>query len=128
MAWKVLFCTPTRVKPHPAYIEALEKSIPLVTGAGYAECYTFESGNPYISAARATMLKKGLDAKCDMFVFLDDDLSWAPGDLLKLVQTPGDVVAGSDPHVELEMVPHPVFILASSDCGDSPFNWVKVRC
>lgn len=95
MAWKVLFCTPTRVKPHPAYVEALKNSIPLITGAGYAECYTFESGNPYISAARATMLKKGLDAKCDMFVFLDDDLSWAPGDLLKLVETPGDVVAGT---------------------------------
>lgn len=92
---KVLFCTPSRKKAHPAYFEAMEKSIPLIIGAGFDECYCFETGNPYISGPRANMLKRGLDAKCDIFVFLDDDLSWEPEALLKLVQTPGDVVGGT---------------------------------
>jgi hypothetical protein len=36
-----------------------------------------------------------LDAKADVIVFIDHDLSWRPNDLLKLVETEGDVVAGT---------------------------------
>ena len=54
-----------------------------------------EVGSPYISAARATMLRKALDAKADVIVFIDHDLSWRPGDLLKLIETTGDVVGGT---------------------------------
>ena len=53
-----------------------------------------EVGCPYISAARATMLRKALDVKADMIVFIDHDLSWRAEDLLKLLETEGDVVAG----------------------------------
>lgn len=41
------------------------------------------------------MLRSALDAKADVIVFLDYDVSWAPGDLLKLIETEGDVVAGT---------------------------------
>ena len=40
------------------------------------------------------MLRKALDAKADVIVFIDYDLSWDPEDLLKLLETEGDVVAG----------------------------------
>lgn len=30
------------------------------------------------------MLRKALDAQADVIVFIDHDVSWAPGDLLKL--------------------------------------------
>lgn len=53
-----------------------------------------EIGNPYISAARSYMLRKALDVKADMIVFIDHDLSWKPQDLLRLIETDGDVVAG----------------------------------
>lgn len=56
---------------------------------------SLEQGNPYISAARATMLRKALDGKADVIVFLDYDLSFRPEDLLTLINTPGDVVAGT---------------------------------
>ena len=41
------------------------------------------------------MLRKALDAKADVIVFLDHDLSWEPKDLLKLIETEGDVVSGT---------------------------------
>ena len=41
------------------------------------------------------MLRKAMDAKADVVVFLDHDVSWDPPDLLKLIQTEGDVVAGT---------------------------------
>lgn len=54
-----------------------------------------EVGCPYVSGARATMLRKALDAKADVVVFIDHDLSWKPQDLLTLIETEGDVIAGT---------------------------------
>lgn len=90
----VAFCTPTITRPFPAYLAAFEASLPALEAAGYQPKAVFETGNPYISAARATMLRKALDGGAEIVVFIDHDLSWEPGDLLTLVQTPGDVVAG----------------------------------
>lgn len=91
---KVVFCTPSLNGPLAPLIASMEQSIPLVTGAGWEEGMVLETGNPYISAARATMLRKALDAKADVIVFIDYDLSWDADDLLKLIETEGDVVAG----------------------------------
>jgi hypothetical protein len=92
---KVVFCTPTLSKPHPAFLEALKASIPLVIAAGWDEGAVWQIGCAYISAARAIMLRKALDAKADVIVFLDHDMSWDAPDLLRLIETEGDVVAGT---------------------------------
>lgn len=92
---KVVFCTPSLSGPTKPYIESMEASIPLITAAGYEEGYAQQIGCPYISAARANMLRAALDAKAHIIVFIDYDLSWDPGDLLKLIETEGDVVAGT---------------------------------
>ena len=92
---KVVFCVPSVHKPVPAFFDALEASVPLIVAAGYDEGLTFQTGCPYISGARASMLKQALNAKADIIVFLDDDVSWEPSALLKLIQTPGDVVGGT---------------------------------
>jgi hypothetical protein len=76
-------------------LDSLEASVPLIQAAGWVDAMVSEVGNPYISAARATMLRKALDAKSDVIVFIDHDLSWRPRDLLTLINTPGDVVAGT---------------------------------
>lgn len=95
MAKKVVFCLPTVKRPYDQCIEALEASIPLVIEAGWEESLAQEVGNPYISAARGEMTRKALDAKADVVVYIDHDLSWRPEDLLKLIETEGDVVAGT---------------------------------
>lgn len=92
---KVALCTPTMDRPYPAYLAALEASVPVLDEAGIEHSAVFEVGCPYISAARATMLSKALKWGADVIVFLDHDLSWRPEDLLRLITTPGDVVAGT---------------------------------
>jgi glycosyltransferase involved in cell wall biosynthesis len=92
---KAVFCVPSLKGPTAPFVEALEKSIGPVIGAGWDEGTVEERGCPYISHARATMLRKALDAKADVIVFLDYDLSWDEGELLKLIETPGDVIAGT---------------------------------
>lgn len=96
MPKKVVFCTPSLSGPTAPYIRSLEASIPLVTAAGWEEGYAQQIACPYISAARANMLRAALDAKADVIVFIDYDVSWDdPRDLLTLIDTEGDVVAGT---------------------------------
>lgn len=91
---KVVICTPTVTKPFPAYVGAMAASVPALEAAGIDHGLVFEIGCPYISGARATMLRKALDAGAEAIVFLDHDLSWRPQDLVALVQHPAEVAAG----------------------------------
>lgn len=93
-AGKVVFCVPSLAGPTKPFIEAMDKAVPLVVEAGWDAKIVEERANPYISAARSIMLRKALDTKPDVIVFLDYDLSFDPEDLRILVETPGDVVAG----------------------------------
>lgn len=92
---KVVFCTPCLSRPTNPYLAALEASLPLVEAAGWDHSAVFETSNPYISGARAKLLRKAMDTKPDAVVFLDYDLSWRPQDMVALLETAGDVVAGT---------------------------------
>jgi hypothetical protein len=86
---------PKMQDPHPQTVQALRDCLPLVEAAGFEHGFTFTSGNPYISGARAEITRKALDAKADMIVYLDYDVSWDPQDMVKLLTTEGDVVGGT---------------------------------
>jgi glycosyltransferase involved in cell wall biosynthesis len=92
---KVVFACPILKKPHDRMIKSLEASIPLIKAAGWDEGFIPEVDCPYISGARATMTRKALDAHADVIVYLDYDLEWDPQDLVTLLETEGDVVAGT---------------------------------
>lgn len=92
---KVVFCIPTLTRPYQQTLDALAASVPAIEQAGWLHELVYEIGCPYVSAARATMLRKALDAKATVIVFIDHDVSWDPRDLLALIETEGDVVAGT---------------------------------
>lgn len=106
---KVILCAPTIIKPYQVTLDSIEASVPLLDAAGWDHGIVFSIGCPYISSARATMLRKALDVLADVIVFIDHDVSWKPTDLLKLIETEGDVVAGTyrfkrDPEEYMGMV------------------------
>lgn len=90
---KVVFATATIKRPHDAYLDAMEASVPLL--GDYDHGAVYEVGCPYISSARATLLRKAMDAKADIVVFIDHDMSWSPEALPKLLGTDADVAAGT---------------------------------
>lgn len=90
----VVLCVPTLTRPYKQTLDAIAGSCDLLTSAGFEHQMVSEVGNPYISGARSAMLRKALDAKADIIVFIDHDLSWRPADLLRLVETEGEVIAG----------------------------------
>jgi len=92
---RVVFCIPTITRPFQVTLDSLAASVPLLEAAGWDHYLVNEIGCPYVSSARATMLRKALDAKADAIVFIDHDVSWKPEDLLALVKAEGDVVAGT---------------------------------
>ena len=92
---RVVICTPALVRPTDVYLKALEESVPLLDERGYDHSTVFELCCPYISHARATMLRKALDAKADVIVFIDYDLSWRPIDLIRLIEGECPVSAGT---------------------------------
>lgn len=92
---KVAFCIPTVTRPYQVCLDSLKESIPLIQAAGWEDVMVTEVGCPYISSARSIMLRKALDAKADVIVFIDHDLSWRPQDLLTLIEAEGDVVGGT---------------------------------
>ena len=92
---KVIFCVPFLDRPTEPLIEALEAAIPIIKDAGWDEGMAQERGNPYVSQARNIMLRRALDVGADVIVFLDYDLSFRPHDLLKLIETEGNVVGGT---------------------------------
>lgn len=91
---RVAFCYPTFERPTDAFLSALEGALPLLEGVVEHHATT-EIENPYISAARAGMLRRAMEWGADDFIFLDDDVSFRPQDLLALIQAEGDVVAGT---------------------------------
>lgn len=91
---KVVIATPTRDRPTDAYLAALEASVPALDAAGFEHMTSFRVGSPYISHSRSEMLRKAMNVPADVVVFIDDDLSWRPEDLVRLIETPGDVVSG----------------------------------
>jgi len=92
---RVCFCIPTITKPYQVMLDSLAASLPMIEEAGWEHAAVYEVGNPYISAARNTMLRKALDWKADVIVFIDHDLSWAPEDLLLLIESEPNCVAGT---------------------------------
>lgn len=91
---RVVLATPSLAGPTAPYSRALPPAAKYLKDAGYDVGYVQEIGCPYISCARATMLRKALDAKAEVVVFIDHDLSFDEDALLKLVRAEGDVVAG----------------------------------
>lgn len=75
-------------------IDSLERSLPLIEGAGWTHGLVQEIGNVYISGARANLVRKAMNGGADVIVFIDYDLSWSPQSLLKLIETKADVAAG----------------------------------
>lgn len=91
----VVICMPTTKRPYPQFLDALEVSVADLDAHGIRHKYVERVGSPYISCARAEMLRSALDAGADVIVFIDHDMSWDAEDLRILIQTEGDVVCGT---------------------------------
>lgn len=94
-ARKVILCIPTVTKPYQVTLDSIAASVPVLEAAGWDHGMVTCVGCPYISHARSKMLRQALDAGATDIVFIDHDLSWQPDALLRLLELPDEVVAGT---------------------------------
>lgn len=91
----VALCCPFLSRPTMPLLDSLEKAVPLLQERGWKDVFIQNQGSPYISHARATLLRRALDTGAEVIVFLDYDMSFEPKDLLALIESPDDVNAGT---------------------------------
>lgn len=93
---KVVFCVPVYPKePYPQTVAALNAEIPFLKESGWIAEVIYQYGLPYISASRSLLLHRALRKDATAIVFIDQDISWEPGDAVKLIETDGGMVAGT---------------------------------
>ena len=77
------------------FIDSLNSAGRLLKEHGYTPNKGAEFCDPYIQKARNCLVKQFLDSDNDIFFFVADDLEFKPEYVLKLIETPGDIVAGA---------------------------------
>ena len=95
---KVMLATTAYDSPDASYTFAIAKSREALTAAGIQSAYVLLSGNCHVDDARNSVLHTFLESDCTDLVFLDADVSWQAGDLVKLCQYDLDFVGGVYPY------------------------------
>lgn len=93
---------------------SLKAGVTLLKNKGYVIHAYSIMGDPYIAKVRSALANKFLKSNCDTFIFLADDLKYKPSDLLQLIETSGDVVAGAY-RIKTTKVKYPVTINRDKD-------------
>jgi hypothetical protein len=83
-------------------VDALLGESLLAFSQGHVLDVRFLPGCSAIHSARNAMVQDFLDSGCDRMVFIDADVKWTPGDLLKLAQMPHDLIGGAYRHKRAE--------------------------
>lgn len=73
------------------------KELPLLGEAGIKTSFADQRGNSMIAHARDMIVAQFMASEATDLVFVDDDITWEPGALLKLLRYPVDFVAGIYP-------------------------------
>lgn len=85
-AYRGLQCVP--------FLNSLEATVRLLAEWGVSSEFHMVTQSPYVQTARNTLVRQFLASRCDRLLFLDDDISWEAGDVLRLLNAPFDAVAG----------------------------------
>jgi len=75
-------------------IDSLRDTIQLLDKQGHSFILATRSGLCYVQLARNELLKEFLDSDCDSLFWLDDDVSWNPEDVLRMLNMEDEIVAG----------------------------------
>ena len=82
---------------HLATLRSLMTDLLILKDRGDSWTVHDECGNALIADARALIVAQFLASPCDTLIFVDSDVTWEAGALVRLVDHPVDMVAGIYP-------------------------------
>ncbi len=120
------------------YVESLFAGLGSLADAGHSATVRFLPGNCYIALARNQMVTQFLETDCTDLIFIDDDLSFEPEGLNKILSHDVDIVGGSYPMKTSEQGNYPVRLLCGVDgkptvknglleCDGIPTGFMRIR-
>lgn len=112
-------------KLEPQCLMSLLEGIKLLDAHGIGCSFALEAGNCHIDDARNGIVRTFLDSNCTDLVFIDADVGFDPGALVRLMQHDADVVAGVYPKKD-DDVSFPVKPLAG-DRWITPAGLIEVE-
>lgn len=95
---KVMLATTVYDRTDDGYTFAIASSREALHQRGIKSAYFLLQGNCHVDDARNEVVKEFLASDCTDLVFLDADVVWEPGDLLRLCTRDADVVGGVYPY------------------------------
>lgn len=87
----------------PVAAFALAASMRALTEAQIPHDLIILAGNCHVDDARNALVREFLKGDSEYLMFIDSDLSWAPGDLVKMAKSKRDVIGGIYPHKKDEL-------------------------
>jgi hypothetical protein len=84
-------------KVHFATMRSIMVDVINIVGRGDKLKIAEDLGNSDIAGSRGALFGAFVRSDCDTLVFIDDDVFWQPGSLIKLIDQPVDVVGGIYP-------------------------------
>lgn len=88
----IFLATPSGTCPKPGYTYSLGQTM-----RDQRFEHALYVGDCHVDDARNTLVSRFLESNCTDLVFIDDDVSWKPEDLVKLCEYDRDVVAATYP-------------------------------
>jgi hypothetical protein len=76
-------------------------------------------GNAMIADSRGIIASKFLESDCDCLVFIDSDVTWSDGGLLKIIDAPVDLCAGVYP-MRRDPIQYPVHYIDQKELWADP--------
>lgn len=94
---KVMLATTAYDNPDASYTFSIQRSRQALADKHIKTAYCLLQGNCHVDDARNSVIQEFLLSDCSALVFLDADVSWRPGALVKLCEYDADIVGGVYP-------------------------------
>lgn len=94
LPYHVMLATPTTRGLCSSYSQSLVATIETLCHFGCRFNYQVLDGDCHVDDARNVMIRNFLESDCTDLFFIDSDMGWQPRDFMRLLQVPGDIVAG----------------------------------
>lgn len=94
---RVFLATPAYDRTCAAYDTSLAESMVALVRAGIGGEHWSFNGFCHVDDGRNLLVRKFLDSDCTDLMFIDADMGWLPGDLVRLLGFDRDVVGGAYP-------------------------------
>ena len=79
------------------FFSSVKRAVKRLRFHGYEVFSGLVLNDSFVQRARNRLVKQFLDSPAETMVFLDDDMSWEAADIVRLLSTPGEIVAGMYP-------------------------------